>query len=84
MERYTFEEIRLFNVGDIFYTRQRRYRIDTVPIYYSTSDFYGDNSEKLEWTAICETEGDELNRQTVFVSQKEETDRTHLIFKTMG
>jgi len=84
MERFTFDEIRAFDIDDIFYSRQRRYRVDTVPIYFSTSDFYDDHSEKLEWTAICETPGEDIDRQSIFISQREDDERNHLIFKNMG
>lgn len=82
--RYTFEELKVLQVGDIFYSRNKKFRVDSDPTYYSTSEFYGDFSEKVEWTGICETEGDELNRQERFVVQHIDPDTEHLIFKSIG
>ena len=55
MERYTFDEIKNFKPGDIFWARNDKFVVSSDSVYISASDFYGDNSEKLEWTAISET-----------------------------
>ncbi len=55
MERYTFDEIRNFKPGDIFWARNDKFVVSSETVYRSTSDFYGDHSEKLEWNAISET-----------------------------
>jgi len=88
MERFTFEEIKNFTVGTIFYSQNKRYHVDSDPTYYNSSVFYGDFSEKVEWTGLCETVGDDFNQQHKFVIQNsnkegELADET-LIFKTLG
>lgn len=55
MERYTFDEIRNFKPGDVFWAKNDKFVVDSEIVYRSVSDFYGDHSEKLEWTAISET-----------------------------
>ncbi len=87
MERYSFEEIKNFAVGDIFYSKHKKFCVDSDPTYYNTSEFYGDFSEKVEWTGICETEGGEYRRQHKFIVQNVQSEgepKEYLIFKTMG
>ncbi len=55
MERYTFDEVRSFKSGDVFWAKNDKFVVNSETTYHSTSDFYGDHSEKLEWTAISET-----------------------------
>lgn len=86
MVRYTFDEIKNFKVGDVFYSRNKKYVVDSDPTYYNTSEFYGDFSEKVEWTGLCETEGEDLNRQHIFVTQNSQPEgeaREQLIFKNL-
>lgn len=52
MERYTFDEIKNFKHGDIFWARNDKYMVNEESAHYSISDFYGDHSEKVEWTAV--------------------------------
>jgi len=87
MERCTFDELKSFVIGDLFYTKQKKFIVDSDPVYYSTSDFYGDSSEKVEWTGICETQGEDYRRQHRFVVQnvhQSEDEREYLIFKIEG
>jgi hypothetical protein len=88
MERYSFAEIKDFTVGDCFYFGGNKFLVDSDPTYYTNSDFYGDFSEKVEWTGICETEGEEFQRQHKFLIQNTDTpdaETAHLIFKpTIG
>ncbi len=86
MERYTFDEIRNFSINDIFYSRNKRYHVDSVPTYYNTSEFYGDYSEKVEWTGYCETEGEDYQHQHTFVIQSNEPEgeaTNPMIFKSL-
>jgi len=87
MERFTFLEIKDFKVGDYFLFGGKKFSVDSDPTYYNNSNFYGDFSEKVEWTGICETEGDEFQRQHNFLVQntdKPDDETAHLYFKTQG
>ena len=88
MTRYTFEELKVLQVNDTFYSDNKKFYVDSTPTYYNTSEFYGDFSEKVEWTGICVEVGDEEeNRQHTFVvqsSQPEGEARDILIFKDIG
>ena len=86
MIRFTFEEIKNFTMGETFYSRNREYYVDTEPVHHSASEFYGDSSEKVEWTGMCVTEGDDLNHQHHFVVQNsypQDQDNDILIFKEL-
>ena len=87
IERFTFDEIKNFQVGDTFYFNSMQFSVDSDPTYYNNSNFYGDYSEKVEWTGICETDGDEHQRQHKFFVQntdKPDNETAHLIFKSIG
>ncbi|RLC46745.1 MAG: hypothetical protein DRH57_05515 [Candidatus Cloacimonadota bacterium] len=87
MERFTFVEIKDFKVGDYFYFNGNKFSVDSDPTYYNNSNFYGDYSEKVEWTGFCETEGEEYQRQHKFFVQntdKPDDETAHLFFKPTG
>lgn len=54
MSRYTFDEIREFKVGDVFWANNDKFTVCEVP-KYNHSDFYGDCAEMLEWGAMAES-----------------------------
>jgi len=81
MERYTFDEIKNFQLGDIFWARNAQYEVSCQPTYISESNFYGDYSEKIEWTAI----DIESKRESIFQVtnvRDHENASNPIIFKT--
>ena len=79
MIRFTFDEIKNFDVGDVFWAKNRKWTVDDKPIYYTNSLFYGEFSEKVEWSAY----NDDLMQQHNFIIHninKDEPTET-LIFK---
>ena len=51
MQRFTFSEIKQLKHEDVFWSGNNRYVVTSEPVYFNTSDFYGDNLESIEWTA---------------------------------
>lgn len=81
MERYTFDEIKNLQLGDVFWARNEQFEVNSTPTYVSESEFYGDYSEKIEWSAIAV----ESRRQSLFqVTNVREPDNASdpIIFKT--
>lgn len=71
MERYAFDELKNLAIDDVFVIQPGiEYRVDSAPVHYADDVFYGDYSEKVEFTAICISDVDEKNRQIKFVIQK--------------
>ena len=81
MERYTFDEVRNFKPGDVFWAKNDKFVVNSETTYRSTSDFYGDHSEKLEWTAVSETTHGEVRFQ-VSHTKDPNTPTNPIIFKT--
>ena len=81
MERYTFDEVRSFKSGDVFWAKNDKFVVNSETIYRSTSDFYGDHSEKLEWTAISETTHAQSSFQVTHTKDPN-TPTNPIIFKT--
>jgi len=80
MERYTFDEIKLFQYGDIFWARNEEFTVNSDITYKNESFFYGDYSETIEWSAVSK----KTTRQSKFhVSNVRENNASDpLIFKT--
>jgi|SaaInlStandDraft_4_1057021.scaffolds.fasta_scaffold20813_2 hypothetical protein len=69
-ERFTFEEIKEFKRGDLFWTKDSVFEVNSEPTYITESNFYGDFSEKIEWTAISHNTRRQSNFQVSNVRGK--------------
>ena len=81
MERYTFEQIKSFQLGDVFWARNQEFEVNSQPIYFSESEFYGAVSEKIEWLAIAADTRRQSKFQVANVRGKENA-TDPIIFKT--
>lgn len=81
MVRYTFEEIKVFQLGMVFWARGQEYEVNSAPTYISESDFYGDFSEKVEWTAIERANAHQITFQVTNVRDRGNASDP-IIFKT--
>lgn len=80
MERYSFDEIKNFKHGDIFWARNDKYMVNDETKHTNVSDFYGDHSETVEWKGVSLT----THAQATFqVSRTKGVDSPDpIIFKT--
>jgi hypothetical protein len=82
MERYSFEEIKNFKIGDVFWANSTKFSVDSEPIYKNQSNFYGDYSESVEWTGITDAPHKQTKFQVSNLVKGEESESQPLIFKT--
>ena len=53
--RFTFNEIKQLKHEDVFWSGNDEYVVTNSPAYINTSNFYGDYSQIIEWTAQSKT-----------------------------
>ena len=80
VERYTFNEIKSFQIGTVFYTMGHEYKVNSNPIIQE-SDFYGELQQKIEFDAYCEETSRERHFSIADV-EKPYGDETFTIYKT--
>ena len=79
MERYSFDEIKNFKHGDIFWARNDKYMVNYDAKHTNVSDYYGDHSETVEWKGVSLT----THAQATFqVSRTKDKTSDPIIFKT--
>lgn len=57
MDRYSFDEIKNFKNEDVFWAHDGKYTVISENTRYSTTNFNGETSEKIEWDAVSEKTG---------------------------